>query len=137
MVGNDATSARADAGRLFIRDDTSRERDVVSADSACSFAQRLAECLRLYRRHDDRHRKAAGLAIGAYRASQAQLRMRQSVPPSSSVPTKSAEQEYHHYDDQQRIRVHSPNLLNFRGRVGWDLHVDRRQTRCSRCFGVL
>jgi hypothetical protein len=60
-----------------------------------------------------------------------------SVPPSSSVPTKPAEQEYHHYDDQERIRIHGPTLLNFRGAVKWNSYVDRCWTRHSRCFGAL
>src|SRR5271155_318014 len=64
------------------------------------------------------------VAIEVDRTSSAQS-WRQSVPPSSSVPTKPAEQEYHHYDDQERIRIHGPTLLKFRGAVKWNTYVDR------------
>ena len=59
------------------------------------------------------------LSHGKSKPSESRLRRRsrawrQSVPPSSPVPTKPAEQEYHHYDDQQCIRIHGRTLhINF------------------------
>jgi hypothetical protein len=79
---------------------------------------------------------AFGSRIGnlGLRLSRAERRL---IPPTSSVPTKPAEQEYHHYDDQKRIRIHGPTLLNFRDPVKWNLSLDRCWNKDRRCFGVL
>jgi hypothetical protein len=76
------------------------------------------------------------LAIIVNRTSWAQSAYRQSVPPTSPVPTKTAEQEYHHYDDQECIRIHIELSIILR-RHATNSYVDRDWRRCNRCFEVL